>query len=102
MVGLGVWEAEINTIFFKGTGRVKISDVNGNYDFKIEIEGMNIPEVNVYDIVENGNTLTANAECDIFKGKKIPVSVTFDGDTVTGIVKAPMVGKLKFNGRKIA
>ncbi len=102
MIGLGTWEAEINTIFFKGTGRAKISDIGGNYDFKFEILGMNMPAVNVYDVCEEGNTLTATAECDLFKGKKIPVTVTFDGDTVTGIIKAPMLGKLKINGKKIA
>lgn len=102
MIGLGTWESEINTIFFKGTGRVTISDVNGNYDFKLEVVGMNLPEINVFDVVESGNTLTATAECDIFKGKKIPVTVTFDGDKVTGSIKAPMVGKIKFNGKKIA
>ena len=33
MIGLGTWEAPINTMIFRGTGRVTISDVNGEYDF---------------------------------------------------------------------
>lgn len=102
MIGLGTWEAEINTIFFKGTGRATISDLNGNYDFKLEIIGLNVPDIKVCDVCENDNSLSALLECELFKGKQIPVTVTFDGDTVTGFAKVPMVGKIKFNGKKTA
>lgn len=102
MIGLGTWEAKINTMVFKGTGRVTISDVNGEYDFKFEIIGSDIPEIKVRDVVENGNTLTAIGETDLLRGKEIPVSVTFDGDTFSGIVKVPMIGRVKFAGNKIA
>lgn len=102
MIGLGTWEAPIKTMIYKGTGRMIISDVNGEYDFKFELVGDEIPEIRVSDVVEDGNTLTATAECDLLKGKKIPVSVTFDGDKMTGVVKAPFIGKVKLDGKKIA
>lgn len=102
MIGLGTWEAAINTMIFRGTGRVTISDVNGEYDFKFELVGENLPDITVKDIEEDGDTLTAVGECEAFPGKEIPVSVTFDEDTFVGIFKLPFVGKIKLNGHKIA
>lgn len=102
MIGLGTWEAPINTMIFRGTGRMTISDNNGEYKFEFALVGADIPEIRVSDIVEDGNTLNATAECDLLKGKKIPVTVTFDGDTFSGMIKAPMIGRIKLNGKKIA
>ncbi len=102
MIGIGTWEAPINTMIFRGTGRVTISDVNGEYDFKFELVGERLPKITVKDITEDGNTLNAIGECEAFAGKEIPVSVTFEGDTCAGVCKLPFVGKLKFNGKKIA
>lgn len=100
MIGLGKWEAPINTMVYKGTGRMEISDINGNYDFKFEVVGVNLPEIRVSEIAEDGNTLTAVGECDLLPGKKIPVSITFDGDTFTGTIKAPLIGKVKLSGTR--
>lgn len=103
MIGLGTWEAQINTMLFRGTGRVTISDVNGEYDFKFELVGEQLPKITVNDIEEDGDTLTAVGECEAFPGKEIPVSVTFnDDDTFLCVVKLPFVGKIKLNGNKIA
>ena len=101
MIGIGKWEASINTMFFRGTGRVTISDNNGQYDFKLEIIGENVPEFTVSEIVEDGNTLRAVAESDMFKGKKIPVTATFDGHTVVGTAKLPLLGNIKLTGHKV-
>lgn len=101
MIGIGKWEASINTMLFRGTGRVIISDNNGQYDFNLEIVGENVPEFNVTDVVEEGNTLRAVAENDMFKGKKIPVTATFDGDTVVGTAKLPFIGNIKVKGHRI-
>ena len=102
MIGLGKWEAPINTMVYRGTGYMTISDVNGEYDFRFELTGQQLPEIRVSEIAEDGNTLTAVGECDLLKGKKIPVSITFDGDTFTGTIKAPLVGKIKLSGNRIA
>lgn len=101
MIGIGTWEAPISTMLYRGTGRMTISDNNGEYDFKFELTGQNLPEIRVTDIQENGNTLTASGECDMLKGQKIPVSITFEGDTFTGTLKAPFVGKIKISGTKV-
>ena len=102
MIGLGIWEASINTMLFRGTGRVTISDNNGEYDFKLEIVGENAPEFKISEVTESGNTLSAVAECDMFKGKKIPVSATFEGDTVTGTATLPFVGNIKIKGHRVS
>ena len=103
MIGLGTWEAPINTMIFRGTGRVTISDVNGEYDFKFELVGESLPKITVTDVEEDGNTLTAVGECEAFPGKKIPVTVDFnDDDTFLCVVKLPMIGKIKLSGNKIA
>lgn len=102
MIGLGTWEAPISTMIYRGTGRMTISDVNGEYSFQFELVDADVPEIRVSDIVEDGNTLTATAECDLLKGKKIPVTVTFDGDSFSGMIKAPLIGRIKLNGKKIA
>lgn len=101
MIGIGKWEASINTMLFRGTGRVTISDKNGQYDFKLEIVGEKVPAFRVTDVVEEGNTLRAVAESDMFKGKKIPVTATFDGDSVVGTAKIPFIGNIKLNGHRI-
>lgn len=101
MIGIGKWEASINTMLFRGTGRVTISDKNGQYDFKLEIVGENVPAFRVTDVVEEGNTLRAVAESDMFNGKKIPVTATFDGDSVVGTAKLPFIGNIKLNGHRI-
>ena len=101
MIGIGKWEASINTMLFQGTGRVTISDKNGQYDFKLEIVGENVPTFRVTDVVVEGNTLRAVAESDMFKGKKIPVTATFDGDSVVGTAKLPFIGNIKLSGHRI-
>lgn len=101
MIGLGKWEAPINTMVFKGTGRVTISDVDGNYNFKFEVVGVDLPEIKISNIAEDGNTLSATGECDAFKGKQIPITVTFNGDNFSGLVKVPFVGRIKLEGVKI-
>lgn len=102
MIGLGVWEAPISTIFYKGKGTMTISDNNGEYDFKFELTNQRLPEIRVSDINEDGNTLTLTGECDYLKGQKIPVTLTFDGDKFVGTLKAPIIGKIKIKGTKQA
>ena len=102
MIGLGTWEAPISTFVFKGTGIMTISDLNGSYDFHFEIVGKTLPEIKVSNIVENGNTLTASGDCDALNVHNIPVTLTFDGDTFTGTIKAPLVGRIKVKGKRKA
>lgn len=101
MIGLGTWEGSVNMMFFKGVGRVTIKDVDGKYDFKLEIIGEDVPEFTVSEVTEDGNTLHAVAQSDAYKGKKIPVTAVFDGDSVIGTVKLPIFGQIKIKGHRV-
>lgn len=101
MIGLGIWEASVNMMFFKGTGRITISKKNGGYDFKLDVVGEKAPDFKVYDVREEGNTLFAVAETELFPGKKIPMTASFDGDNVLGTAKIPLLGNIKVRGHRV-
>ncbi len=101
MLGLGVWEVPVNSMLFKGTAKITVIDNNGEYDFKFEVPGFNVPEMDISNLKINGNTLSADATCDMLKGKMLHTEVTFSEDTCTGVIKGPMGVKIKVNGKKV-
>ena len=102
MIGLGKWSCSVDTMMFRGEAELCISDNNGAYDFKVDAKGIAMPAYEVSEITEDGSTLTAIVTSPVLPGKQVPVSLTFDGDTVTGFVKIPLLGKIKLkNGHRI-
>lgn len=102
MIGIGKWECSIDTMMFRATAVVTIAEKDGKYDFKIETDDVRVPPYRVSDIVENGNNLSAVVTSPLLPGKEVPVSMDFDGDTVSGYIKVPVLGKVKLkNGKKI-
>lgn len=101
MLGLGVWEVPVNSMFFKGTAKITVIDNNGEYDFKFEVPGFDVPEMDISNLKIEGNTLSADATCDMLKGKSLHTEVTFEETTCTGILKGPMGIKIKLNGTKV-
>ena len=103
MIGIGTWMCHVDTMLFKGDAKIKIFDNGGQYGFDLDVKDIDLPDIAVKDIVEDGDTLTATAITSMLPGKEIPITLTFDGDTVDGSLKVPFVGKVKLkNGRKIA
>lgn len=103
MIGLGTWSCNVDTMFYKGEVTIKIFDNNGEYDFELDIPDMDIPEITVKDVTEDGNTLTAVANVSLLKDKDIPISLTFENDVLNGFLKVPFIGKIKLKeGKKIA
>ncbi|MDR1629472.1 MAG: hypothetical protein LBS36_04570 [Oscillospiraceae bacterium] len=101
MIGIGKWAGRVDTIFFKGDVTIVIKDVDGQYDFDIELNAnMDIPEFKFYDIVEEGNTLSGKGEVSLLPGKVIDANLTFEGDTMQGFLKIPYVGKIKIKDAK--
>lgn len=100
MIGLGEWQFRIDTVFFKGNAEIVISDKGGKYDFDLKIENFDLPDYTIKDFSESENTLTATVNTDLLKGKDIPISITFEGDTLTGTIKIPMLGKIKLKDGK--
>ncbi|MBQ7596472.1 MAG: hypothetical protein IJU45_07400 [Clostridia bacterium] len=101
MIGLGTWEIPVNSLFFKGVAQIIVADNNGEYDFSFSIPGQKLPDFEISNIKTEGNSLSADATCDMLKGKNIHADVTFDGDRCTGFVKGPMGVTIKINGKRV-
>lgn len=102
MIGIGKWACSVDTMMFRAEAVVTISDNGGEYAFDIDAKGINVPEYKVYNIEENGNTLSAVVSSPMLPGKEVPVCMTFEGDTVSGYVRVPVLGKVKLkNGKRI-
>lgn len=102
MIGLGVWEIPVNSMFYKGTVEITVKDVDGEYGFSFYVPGFNVPEMDIQNVVVEGSKLSADATCDMLKGKSLHVDVEFDGNTCRGAVKGPMGVKIKLNGTRKA
>ena len=101
MIGIGKWAYSIDTIYLKGDVVLDITQENGEYSFGIQIESdSDVPEFRFYDIVEEGNTLTGKGEVSLLPGKTLGVSLTFEGDEMTGFLKVPFIGKIKIKDGK--
>jgi len=104
MLGLGTWEFNVDTMFYRGKVLLIIKEKNGAYDLDIDIPGLDsTPPFAVTSMEVEGNTVTGTAQTDLLKGKDIPYSVTFEGDTAFGFIKVPFMGKInQKNGIKVA
>ena len=87
MVGIGKWVGSVNTIVFKGDVTVEIKDKDGEYeiDFELPEKFKNI-EIRYYDVHAEGNTIKGKGEVTLLPGKEMEASVTFEGDTMTGVL----------------
>ncbi len=103
MIGIGTWECKVDTMFFKGTAQVKIFDNNGEYGFDVIIPDFDVPDITVLSVEEDGNDIDAVVQTSLLPGKDINLSVSIDGDDITGFLKIPFVGKVKLkDGHRIA
>ncbi len=103
MIGLGTWQGSVDTMFFSGTAEVRVFDDNGKYGFELKVPNIEIPKIEVKEVVEEGNKINAVATTNLLPGKDINLSLEFNGDTFTGFVKVPLLGKVNIkDGKKIA
>jgi len=102
MVGLGKWKFFVDTMFYRGDAVLTVGDKNGKYDISIDLPGIDVPDFTISDMQADGNTVTGNVQTSLLKGKDIPFSCTFDGDTANGFLKVPFMGKVALKeGKKI-
>ncbi|MBQ6265593.1 MAG: hypothetical protein IJK60_09120 [Clostridia bacterium] len=102
MIGLGIWEATVDALFFKETGRVEIYDNNGTYGFRGSARGIDLSKIEILCVKEEGNVIDAVITVPVLPNAEIPVHAEIDGDTLTGSAVLPLIGKIKIkNGRRI-
>ena len=108
MLGLGTWEFNVDTMFYRGRVLLMVAEKDGEYDISLDIPGMDVPSFEVTSLAaEEGNTdtagtVTGTAQTDLLRGKDIPFSITFDGDTAEGFMKVPFMGKFSMrDGKRI-
>jgi len=102
MLGLGKWKFFVDTMFYRGDAFLIIMDKDGEYDVDIDLPGIQKPDFSFGDLAIEGNTITGTAQTSLLKGKLIPFSATFEGDTANGFLKVPFIGKIKLsNGVKV-
>lgn len=102
MIGIGTWKCHVDTMMFEGDIKFRIDDNGGQYEPTILMDGP-VPEYSIKSITEeNGDTLHIVGNAEMMKGKDIDIVVTFSGDSCTGFVKIPFLGKIKLkNGVRI-
>jgi len=100
MLGLGTWQFFVDTMFYRGNVLLMVKDKDGEYDIGIDIPGVDIPAFAVISLAAEGDTINGIAQTDLLKGKDIPFSITFDGDTASGFMKIPFMGKLAMKDGK--
>ena len=100
MLGLGTWQFSVDTMLYRGDAKVIITEKDGEYNVDVDIPVMDdMPAFAFTSLQAEDNTITGTATIDIdmMRGKEIPFSVTFDGETATGFLKVPFLGKIKLN-----
>ena len=72
---------------------------------EIELQGadFDMPDFELKNVREDGNTLLANATTSLLPGKEIDVELTFENNKCNGFLKIPFIGKIKIkDAEKIA
>ena len=103
MIGLGSWSVSIDTMMFRGDAVLTIADKDGAYDFAVKVDKLEkMPPYTVESVTEEGDTLLLVVTTPMLNGKQIALNMTFDGDTLTGFAKVPLLGKIKLkNGHRV-
>lgn len=94
MVGLGKWACTVDSMLFRGEAIINILDKNGEYDFELELPGVEIPEYTIKSLEITEDTLTAVVNIAML-GKDAQLDIDFDEDSFTGILKLPLIGKIR-------
>ncbi len=102
MIGLGTWTCNIDTPLIRDKAQFTIFDNNGKYGIKLKMRSYETDNLNIIEAEENGCTLHLTVSAEKFKPGAVAVTeLNFDNDRFTGVIKLPVMGKLKLiNGEK--
>ncbi len=106
-IGIGTWSGRINVRLAKGEVQFTISeDENGEYKFDVKLPGaLKTAKIKFMNVKEepDGKTLSGEGTISVLPGKKLSGAFTFEDETFTGEIKAPVVGKIMItDGKRIA
>lgn len=105
MLGIGKWQARVDTLIFKSDVIIEVSNNDGEYEFKVDLGDTPVPGYEVIEVKQEGNdTLIGRGTIEVLPGKEITVRIHFiDNDHFEGELKVPMLGKVKLkDGHRIA
>ncbi len=105
-IGIGNWAGKINVRLARGEVKFSIGeDENGDYKIDVTLPGgLRTAKIKFFDLVEepDGKTISGAGTISVLPGRKLTGAFTFEEDTFTGEIKAPVVGKIRItDGHRI-
>lgn len=105
-IGIGSWAGKISLRIARGEVKFTISEAaDGGYKIDVALPGaLKAAKINFIDIKEeeDGKTLSGMGTISVLPGRKLSGAFTFAGDTFTGEIHGPVVGKVFItDGHKI-
>lgn len=104
-IGLGCWAGKISLRIARGEVKFKIEDNDGEYKITVDLPGaLKTAKINFIDIKEepDGKTLSGHGTISVLPGRKLEGAFTFEDESFTGDIKAPVVGRIKItDGHRI-
>lgn len=97
-IGIGSWAGKISLRIARGEVKFTIGeDENGDYKIDVTLPGaLKTAKIKFMDIKEeeDGKTISGAGTISVLPGRKLQGSFTFEGDTFTGEIHGPVVGKV--------
>jgi hypothetical protein len=105
-IGIGSWAGKINVRLAKGEVKfTSAEDENGDYKIDVSLPGaLKSAKIKFMNLIEHedGKTISGEGTISVLPGRKLEGAFTFEEDTFTGDIKAPVVGHIKItDGHRI-
>ena len=105
-IGIGSWAGKISVRLARGEVKFTIGeDENGDYKIDVALPGaLKTAKIEFMNLVEepDGKTISGEGKISVLPGRKMTGAFTFEEDTFTGEIKAPVVGKIRItDGHRI-
>jgi len=103
MIGIGSWECNVSTVFFKGKVHIDIADNGGKYSFAVSVDGKQVNSYRITSISQQGtDTLVATGFANAMPNKTVTLTVKFTSEnTFEASVKIPLLGNVKTSGYRV-
>ena len=103
-IGIGTWSGKINVRLARGEVKFTIGeDANGDYKIDVVLPGaLKTAKIKFMNLKEepDGKTISGEGTISVLPGRKLSGAFTFEENTFTGEIKAPVVGKIQITDGK--